>query len=193
MTKVKSKKAKGKTPRAIGFESSTAAAIFVFCLFTFYFLLTPPLASAQDDDPLPPPPKLLTKQERTRLDGVPDLKARTKLAVDLIRSSIDTAEKLNATNNFDGLFAEFGHFRALVDYSLAFLQKQNPNENKSLDNYKRLEITLRTITPRIETIRRELPVRYEEYVRDLLNYVREARQKASDAMFSDTVLPTGKR
>lgn len=164
---------------------------FFLSLFTIHCSLFTVVSAQDEDDPLPPPPKLLTKQDRARLEGAADSKTRTKIAVELMRASIDEAEKLNATNNFDGLFAEFGHFRALVEYSLAFLQKQKPNDNKSLDNYKRLELNLHTLMPRIERIRREMPVRYEEYVRDLLRYVRDARRKAADAMLGDTVIPSG--
>ena len=187
--KVKSKKAKGKIRKMLC-RFSDLAPIFFLCLFTFYFLLSP-VSAQDDDDPAPPPLKLMTKEERIKLDGAPDLKERTKMVVELMRSNLDAAEKFNKANDFDGIFREFGHFRALLDYAMAYLQKQDLHENRSLDNYKRLELSLRAAMPRIETIRRELPLRYEEYVREFLNYVREARAKTLDPMFSDTVLPNG--
>ena len=109
-----------------------------------------------------------------------------------MRGRIDAAEKRNAASDFDGIFRELGYFRAVLDYSIEFLRKQDLKENRSLDNYKRLELCLRAATPRIETIRRELPLRYEEYVRNLLDYVRDARTKAIEPLFSDTVLPVDK-
>ncbi len=166
-----------------------AVMLIYFSLFTISCSLIS--VSAQDDDLAPPPLKLIAKEDRKRLDSVPDLKERTKLAVDMMRSRIDAAERRNTANDFDGIFRELGYFRAVLDYSLAFLAKQDLNENKSLDNYKRLELSLRAVLPRIETIRRELPLRYEEYVRDLITYIREARNKAIEPMFDDTVLPAG--
>jgi|ERR1043166_1614430 hypothetical protein len=193
--KAKSKHAKGKIWKA----TPVIRSCFSFCLFIFafcllIFCLSPVTASAQDDDdPAPPPLKVLTKEDKTRLDSEGDFKSRTKRAVDLMRNRIDAAEKRNEANDFDGIFRELGYFRAVLDYSLDFLQKQDLKENKSLDNYKRLELCLRSATPRIETIRRELPLRYEEYVRNLLNYIREARTKAIEPLFSDTVLPEEKK
>lgn len=160
----------------------------------FVFLLAPQVVSAQDDDDLAPPPlKLLAKEDRAHLENETEIKVKTKLAVDMMRSHVDAAEKLNTANDFNGVFRELGFFRALVDYTLAFLEKQDMHENRSLDNYKRLELSLRAVTPRIEAIRRELPVQYEEYVRKLLIHIRDARSKASEPMFSDTVLPKEKQ
>ena len=62
-------------------------------------------------------------------------------------------------------------------------------DKKVLDNYKRLEISLRSYMSRVEVIHRDLPVKYEEYVRGLMKYLRIARTKALDPQFSDTVLP----
>ena len=166
--------------------------VFCFSLFTIHFSLFTAV-SAQDDEPAPPPLKNITKEDRKRLDSVIDLKNRTKLATDMMRSRIDAAEKRNTANDFDGIFRELGYFRGLLDYSLAFLEKQDLGENKSLDNYKRFELSLRAVLPRIETIRRELPLRYEEYVRELITYIREARNKAIEPLFDDTVLPEEKR
>lgn len=168
--------------------------LFPFVTFViFVLLLMPQSISAQDDDELAPPPlKLLAKEDRTRLEAEVDTRSKTKLAVEMMSSRIDKAKKVNAANDFDGVFRELGFFRALVDYTLGFLEKQNLKENKSLDNYKRLELSLRSATPRIESIRRELPLQYEEYVRKLLIHIRDARSKATDPLFSDTVLPTDK-
>jgi hypothetical protein len=65
------------------------------------------------------------------------------------------------------------------------------NDKKNLDNYKRLEIGIRSFMGRLEVVRRELPIRYEKYVRDLIKYLRESRSRALEPQFSDTVLPQG--
>lgn len=109
----------------------------------------------------------------------------------MMKLRIDEAEKLNVSEDFDGVFREFGHFRGLLDYTLAFLEPLDTKQNRTLDNYKRLELCLRAAAPRIEAIRRELPMRYEDYTSELLIYIRDARRKINDSMFSDTVIPNG--
>jgi hypothetical protein len=132
------------------------------------------------------------KDERSRLDEQVDLKAKTKLAVELMNERLASGEKFNTSGHFDDLFRELGRFRGLVDYTLGYLGKGGRDDKKVLDNYKRLEISLRSFTSRIEVIHRELPVRYEQYVRDLIRYLRDAREKALDPQFSDTVIPGAK-
>ncbi len=81
----------------------------------------------------------------------------------------------------------FSH--GLLDNTLDFLGKQDSNKGKVLDNYKRLEIGLRGFAPRLETIRRDLPLRYEDYVHKLLKYVRDSRSRAVEPMFGSSVVP----
>lgn len=189
---MKSEKLKAKRFGTSGVSIRYLRLVLYFSLFTFSFSLLSVLAQDDPPDTAPPPIKMLSKDERTKLDAEQDPKSRTKLAVDLMHDRVDIAEKLSAAGDFDGLFRELGGFRALLDYSLAFLQKQDPNVGKSLDNYKRIELSLRAAMPRLETIRRELPLRYEEYVRELLIYVRDARTRAIEPLYSNTVLPTEK-
>ena len=51
------------------------------------------------------------------------------------------------------------------------------------------EIGLREFPPRLEAIRRDLPLEYEDYVRRLIRYLRQARTIATEPLFGDTVLP----
>ncbi|HXG83878.1 MAG TPA: hypothetical protein VNI84_07615, partial [Pyrinomonadaceae bacterium] len=70
-----------------------------------------------------------------------------------------------------------------------FLNKNDTGRGKVLNNFKRLELSLRRFVPRIELIRRELPAKYEFYVRNLIKNVRAARSKAVEPFFSDSVVP----
>ncbi len=140
-------------------------------------------------DVAPPPLAIISKDERSKLDRAPDPKDRIKVAADLMDLRLDLAEKLSTNEEFDAMFRELGGFQALVSNSLEFLDRRNNGNSKVLDAYKKLEIELRQFMPRLESIRRDLPLRYEEYVRKLLRYVREARAAAVDPMFSDTVVP----
>ncbi len=162
-------------------------------LFIFHFSLFTAL-SAQDDPPTlaPPPLKIISKQELSRLESQTDMKNRTKLTLELMTARLSAAERLRSGDDFDGVFRELGAFHALMDNGLAYLQRRDTGSGKVLDNFKRIDIALRTFAPRLETIRREIPLSHEDYVRKLLIYVREARTKATEPLFADTVLPNRK-
>jgi hypothetical protein len=187
MMKAKNKRARSKIlTAAIGRFS-----MLLFCVLTFSFLLCS-AASAQDDqiESAPPPLKLMSKDEQTRLDAKPDIKDRTKLSVELMNARLTAAEKLSAAKNFEGMYVEFGYFHALMDDALGYLNKKYDGRGKVLDNFKRLEISLRGMAPRIEVIRRDLPLRFDPYVRKLMGYLRSVRAQATDSLFSDSVIPT---
>lgn len=162
---------------------------FAFCLFPFAFA-----ASAQDDPPdtAPPPIKIVSKEERDRLDTKSDIKDRTKLAIEMMNARVANAEKLAGMRNFEGMYVELGYFHGLMDDTLEFLNKRDNGSGKVLDNFKRLEIALRALAPKIETMRRELPLKYDPYVRRLMGYLRQARAKATDSQFGDSVLTVKK-
>jgi len=171
-------------------------ALFSYLCFLPIVLTLPSVTWSQDDglEVAPPPVKLLSKDERSLLDAkAVDLKARTKLALELMDARLDAAEKWAGGRQFDTMFNELGGFHALMDDSIEFLNRRDTGSNgKVLDNFKRLEIGLRAFSPRIEVIRRELPVRYDDYVRRLMKFVRDARTRATEPLFSDTVVPNRK-
>jgi hypothetical protein len=180
----------GRAENMIGSANGrqTAGLIFVFIVA---FLTFPYIVSGQDDDfdIAPPPLKSITKDEQNRLDAEYDSKNRIKLAMGLMDARLSVAEKLNASENYDAMFTELGHFAGFLDYSLLYLAHQDPNKKGTLDSYKRIEIALRPFITRLEVIRRNLPIRYEQYVRELLKSLRLARTKALEPQFSDTVIP----
>lgn len=179
-----------KTSQVARIAARSIRLIFYFSLFIFHFSLLN--VFAQDDDTAPPPITIFSKEERSRLDAESDLKSRTKLALEFMGTRLAAAERLHAGEDYDGLFRELGAFQGLMDNSLDYLLKRDTGNGKVLDNFKRLEIGLRGFGPRLETIRRDLPTRYEDYVRKLVKYVRDARSKAIDPQFADTVLPKPK-
>ena len=163
-----------------------------FSLLTFNFSLITAFAQDEQGEIAPPPLKIISKDERTLLAAKLDIKDRTKLSLELMSLHLGAAEKQNSSQDFDGMFRDLGAFQALMDDSLDFLRKRDTGSGKVLDNFKRLELGLRGFSPRIETIRRELPQRYDVYVRKLMGYVREARTQATEPLFDDTVLPVRK-
>jgi len=168
----------------VTFHSSLSTAVF---LVTCHLSLVT-AASAQDDDLAPPPLRTVTKEERIALEAQSDVKARTKLALIYMTGHLATAEALNTKREYDAMFRELGGFQGLLDNTLIYLMAGDKTSSKVLDNLKRFEISLREFMPRLEIIHRELPLRYEEYVRKLIAFVRNARTKALDPLFSDTVV-----
>jgi len=144
---------------------------------------------AEVDEIAPPPLKILSKSEKKQLEDVADVKKRTILALQLMELKIKKIEALDDQNEFAKMYEELGGFHALMDYTLDFLYRNNSGNRKNLSNFKRYEMGLRAFPPRIEVIRRELPVKYESYLRELLKFIRETRSKAVEPFFGNTVVP----
>lgn len=160
----------------------------ICCLSLLAFL--PNNTCAQDDQTVsaPPPLKIISKDEKQRLDSETNVKKRTVLSLELMDARLKKAEDLSARHEFVEMYDELGSFQAILDDSLKFLNQHDTGSGKVLDNYKRLEISLRKFAPRIELIRRDLPLKFELYVRKLIRYVRDARSKAVAPFFDDSVV-----
>ncbi|MBC7901183.1 MAG: hypothetical protein H7070_14150 [Saprospiraceae bacterium] len=161
--------------------------IFIFSTSSILSQEIPP------DDIAPPPIKQLSKTEKSQLDAEDEVKKRTKLALDLMDLRLKKAEELHSRQEFPEMFLELGGFHGLMDNTLEFLNRSVRSEGgKVLNNFKRLEIGLRMFTPRLEIIRRDLPQRFEFYPRNLIKYLRDARSKAIEPFFGNTVIPNRK-
>lgn len=168
---------------------------------TFFLLLTAccllPTIQAQPEsdfqETAPPPLKVFSKTERKQLEAEKDAKERTKLALELIEARLVKAETLYTAEQYQEMFTELGAFHALVDNALEFLNARNAGDsNKILYNFKRIELSLRKHITRLEIIRRDLPLKFEQYVRRLVKDIRDARSRAIEPLFDDTVLPDKK-
>lgn len=163
--------------------------LIVFALLT----LSGVEVSAQDGDQMPeniapPPLKFISKEEKTALSAVGDIKDRTKLTLTMMEARLKKAEQFQTGESFSDALNELGTFQALMDDALRFLNKNNTGSGKILDNYRKFEIALRGFAPRIETIRREVPESYEYHVRRVLITLRDTRSKAVEPMFAGTVV-----
>lgn len=141
------------------------------------------------DEIAPPPLRLISQDEKNKLNAETHVKRRTKLALELMDARLMQSEALGTARDYDQMFVELGAFHGLMDNMLAFLDDKDKDSGKVLNNFKRFEIGLRRFTPRLEVLRRELPIRYEMYVRSLLKNLRAARAKAIEPLFDDTVVP----
>jgi hypothetical protein len=168
-----------------------ARALLVVSLFAAAAIAQPPDDEDIEFDPnaAPPPVRAMSSTERTQLDAQQGLKDRTKLALALMSSRLSKAEELNAKNDHTAMYSELGGFHALMDDTLEFLEAA-PRKDKTLDNLKRFEMTLRGFAPRLALIRRESPPEYDHYVRVLIKYLRDARSKAIEPLFGNQVVPS---
>jgi hypothetical protein len=145
-------------------------------------------------DSAPPPVSVISRAEQEQLDKKNNnIGDRIKLAIKLMESRASGAESAFSQENYEQMFRELGTFHALMEDSLAYLDERDNGRGKVLDNFKRLEIAFRKFMPRFETIRREVPLRYEDYVRKLVIRLRDARSRATEPLFGETVLPTRKQ
>lgn len=156
-----------------------------FCLLFFTCS-----AAAQQNDlkEVPPPIKALSKEEKSALEAQTDVKKRTLLTLELMDARLLKAEDFKTKEEYRRMFDELGGFHALMDNTLDYLKRNNTGSGKVLNNFKRIEINLRKNINRLELIRRDLPTEYEPYVGRLIKLVREARSRAVEPLFGNTVL-----
>ncbi|HXG85158.1 MAG TPA: hypothetical protein VNI84_14150, partial [Pyrinomonadaceae bacterium] len=143
-------------------------SLFTFSFSLFFLLVLSVTISAQEDayeDTVPPPLKIISKDEKTSLEAETNVTDRTKLALTLMENRLKRAEDFNGRSLYREMYDELGGFHGLIDDTLVFLNKNDTGRGKVLNNFKRLELSLRRFVPRIELIRRELPAKYEFYVR----------------------------
>lgn len=172
-------------------RSAARQAVFL-CFGILLSTLAGATACAQDDPPAyelaPPPLMVMSKAERDKLDAEQGIRKRTQLALELMDARVGLAETANTRDDLNEMFSHLGAFSAIMEDTLAFLKTADPNRGRTLDNFKRLEIGLRRFSPRLELIRRELPLTHEFYVRSLLRQLRDARSRALDPLFDDSVI-----
>ena len=155
-------------------------------LFCMLVSVTP---AQNDDEPAPPPLRKISQGERTQLDSQSESKRRIEIALQLMDSRMKKAEDDKAAENFEAMFLELGGFHGLMDNTLDYLTRENRRTGKAFNYFKKYELGLRTFTPRLELVRRDIPVRSEPYIMRLLRYLRDARTKAIEPFFGDTVVP----
>jgi len=159
---------------SFAFSFSTCALIVVFSFAA---------ADAQDDPGAPPPSIVVSKEDRLKLEAKTSAKDRTKLALEMMDLHISAAERFGNDQNFGRAYGELGVFHGLLDNIADFLDRSDRGGSKVLDEFKRFEIALRRFGPRIEGVRRDMPIEYDEYVRTLLQRLRDVRSRAVDHFF----------
>jgi hypothetical protein len=141
----------------------------------------------QEDGP-PPPMRYIPEELRAQLSAARDLKAHTRLSLELAEAQIARANDHTAADRFEDATRELGIYEAIIRDAVSFIHKSGPVDNKRRDQYKRIELALRSHVPRIETIRRNLPSQNAVYAKATLDYIRGLRTEALNAFYDDTVL-----
>lgn len=164
-------------------------------LLAFAVCLTP-VVRCQDNPETqlttaPPPMKFVSHDEREQLSAAQDIKARTRISLELAATRLRHAEELTAQHQFNAAASELGSYEGLIEDALNFLGRQGTNSNKIRDLYRRLELTLRAHAPRLEAIRRETPSEYAVHVKAIAEFARDARTEALNSFYGETVIHGG--
>ncbi|MEP6925844.1 MAG: hypothetical protein ABI954_15360 [Pyrinomonadaceae bacterium] len=137
---------------------------------------------------VPPPLITLSKDEADQLKIQTNVKQRTLLCLQLADSRLQQAETLTNKADFQDALAALGGYQAVIDNGLNYIKNLKDDSSKVRDNVKRLEIALRQHAPRLEIIRRSTPFEYALRLKIILKFAREARSRALNLFFSDTVV-----
>lgn len=163
-----------------------------FVLLVFAAFSQPAAAQEKPPEDLVPPPLILvSKGEGERLDAAADARKRTDLSLELIEARIMKAEKLSGEQQFAESLVEIGGFQGIILNLVKYLER-NRTGSKSLKSFKTLEISLRSYTPRVEIMRREMPPKFGYHLRSVLKFIRETRTRATDKLFDENFSPDKK-
>jgi len=136
----------------------------------------------------PPPLKIITRQDRTRLNESKDPKARIKTTIELAETHLANAENHTSAHEYDNAAAELGMYWALVEDAFTFMKTMDRDNNKRRDLYKRLELALRAHGPRLSALRRSTPSEYSIWIKEIEDLARKGRTEALNSFYGNTVI-----
>jgi hypothetical protein len=147
--------------------------------------------AAQQREDGPPPLRYMPPDVRQRLEGEKDAKARARLSMEIAEERLERAAQFADQDKFEAATGEIGIYEAVIEDTVRALHASESTgraSNKLRDIFKRVEITLRAHVTRLESIRRLLPERHAVYLKDAIDFVRDRRDLALSAFYSDSVL-----
>ncbi len=153
----------------------------------------PSVRAQEHDISAPPPIKVISSQEREKLNEARDPKARVKLSIVLAEVHLANAESHTSARVYDNASSEAARYWALIENSFAFLRTMKSDNNKTRDIYKRLELALRAHGPRLGAIRRATPSEYAVWIKEIEEFARNGRTEALNSFYGQTVLRDGRR
>lgn len=137
--------------------------------------------------PAPPPLRCVPRSERSQLEASRDAKARTRLSIELAEARLLRAEQLTSAQQYESASREIGIYEGILEDALRFLKEQK-DQNKLRDIYRRFEMTLRSHGSRLETMRRTTPAEYAFNIKSATDYTKNLRGEALNCFFGDTVI-----
>ena len=136
----------------------------------------------------PPPVKMITREDRARVDGSKDDKARIRTTIELAEGYLTDAEERTTQEEYDAASAALGKYRALIEDALGYLRPLSRDHNRTRDLYKRLELALRAQGMRLTAIRRSTPLEYAVWVKEQEEFARQGRTDALNSFYGETVV-----
>ena len=167
-------------------NSGRVVGLALLC-FALYVPAAPSQVPAAEQLTAPPPLKVVSREERARIEGATDSKGRIRATIDLAELRLAKAEILTSEQNFEGATVELGRYEGLIDDALDYLNPMARDKNKTRDLYKRLELALRAHGPRLTAIRRSTPLEYAVWIKALEEFTREGRTEALNSFYGHTV------
>jgi hypothetical protein len=151
-----------------------------------------PQPAISTDDPSPPPVRYIPEEVRQQLSLAKDAGARNKMSLQLAEESLHRAATHTASERYEAAGRELGVYQAIIEDAVRNVKDNVRKDGKRRDLFKRMELTLRSHMPRIETIRRITPSEEAVHVKACMEFVREARVEALNSFYDDTVIRTPK-
>ena len=156
------------------------------------FVIWIPAVRAQDPPvqpaTAPPPLKVISKDERAKLNAADDPKSRLRETIELADAHLTKAQEQTNQHDYDSAAKELGNYGALLEDILAFLRPMSPERNKTRDLYKRLELALRAHGPRLTALRRTTPLEYAVWIKEVEDFARGGRTEALNSFYGQTVV-----
>jgi hypothetical protein len=183
------------TARTNGRRAS-ATLVLIFIMLACASARAQDEGAAQQRDDGPPPLRYMPPDVRQRLEGEKDAKARARLSMEIAEERLVRAAQFAEQDKFEAATGEIGIYEAVIEDTVRALHASESTgraSNKLRDIFKRVEITLRAHVTRLESIRRVLPERHAVYLKDAIDFVRDRRDLALSAFYSDSVLREPRR
>jgi hypothetical protein len=162
-------------------------------------LVCVPAVCAQEEEPkptpqptpltAPPPFKMIVKEERAEMETTTkDPSKRLKLTIEFAGGHLTRAEQHTGRGDFEAASAEVGMYHALIENALEFLNTFKRDSNKTRDLYKRLEMALRADGPRLTAMRRNTPLEFAVWIKQVEDFARDGRTEALNSFYGHTVV-----
>ncbi|HEX8097346.1 MAG TPA: hypothetical protein VF507_04895 [Pyrinomonadaceae bacterium] len=178
--------------------SRTTQRLLKFGALLALGLICAPASYGQDKEQAfaPPPMKFISREERGQLNAAKDVKERLRVSLDLAAAHLRGAQDYTTREQYDAASAELGRYQGIVEDVFKYLAEMDTSRGRVRDLYRRLELSLREDTPRLETIRRVTPAEHSVNVKAAIEFAKDSRTRALNTFYGNTVIrdasPDGK-